>query len=53
MKTFVIINGKELAIVQRETKADAIILAENVCDHSKEIIVREIEKVETFKNTIR
>ena len=43
MKTFVIINGKSLKTIQKKTKEDAIIFAQNYCDHSKEIIVREIE----------
>jgi hypothetical protein len=42
MKTFVIINGMNCQIIERETMVKAIETAQNVSDHSKEIIVREI-----------
>lgn len=44
-KTFIILNGKSLRIVQRESMEDAITSAQNTCDHSQEIIVREIDYV--------
>jgi len=43
MKTFIIINGKEVRTIKAETMEDAVTRAENTCDHSKEIIVREID----------
>lgn len=54
MKTFAIINGKELFIRQFENKETAIEWAENHLDCSKEIILREINsldmKVKDIKN---
>ena len=43
MKTFILINGKEARTIKSQTLATATIIAENIFDHSKEIIVREIE----------
>jgi len=43
MKTFILINGKEVRIIKSQTIETATIIAENLLDHSKEIIVREIE----------
>jgi regulator of PEP synthase PpsR (kinase-PPPase family) len=43
MKTFILINGKEARTIKSQTLATATIVAENIFDHSKEIIVREIE----------
>jgi len=43
MKQFLIINGKEARLIERATMEDAKKTAENICDHSKEIIVREID----------
>ena len=52
MKTFIIINGKSVRTIKAETLEDAVTRAENTCDHSKEIIVREIEtEVKIFKNS--
>lgn len=42
-KTFIILNGKTLRIVERDSMAAAITSARNTCDHSHEIIVREID----------
>ena len=42
-KTFIILNGKTLRIVERDSMAAAITSAVNTCDHSLEIIVREID----------
>ena len=42
-KTFIILNGKTLRIVERDSMAAAITSAQNTCDHSHEIIVREID----------
>lgn len=45
MKHFIIINGKDVFIREKELLLDAITWAENYCDHSKEIIVREINPI--------
>jgi hypothetical protein len=49
-KTFAVINGKELYIVKKPDIKLAIQWAQNVCDHSKEIIVREVTNLETNNN---
>jgi hypothetical protein len=49
-KTFVVINGKELYIIKKPDIKLAIQWAENVCDHSKEIIVREVTNIEQLNN---
>ena len=45
MKKFIIINGLNATIVERETLEDARNTAINICDYSKEIIVREINSI--------
>ena len=45
MKKYIIINGKQVYIIERRTKEKAIEYAENVMNHSHEIIVREIENI--------
>lgn len=45
MKKFIIINGLNATIIQRETLEDARNTAINICNHSKEIIVREVESI--------
>ena len=45
MKKFIIINGLNATIVERESLDDARNTAINICDHSKEIIVREINSL--------
>jgi hypothetical protein len=45
MKKFITINGKKATIAQRPSLSKAIESAENICDHSKEIIVREIQSI--------
>lgn len=47
-KTFVVINGKELYIIFKDDIRHAITWAQNVCDNSKEIIVREVNNIEQF-----
>jgi hypothetical protein len=42
-KTFIILNGKTLRIIERDSMAAAVTSAVNTCDHSHEIIVREID----------
>jgi hypothetical protein len=49
-KTFAVINGKELYIIKKPDIKLAIQWAQNVCDNSKEIIVREVTNLETNNN---
>ena len=42
-KFFIIINGLETVIIQRESLKDAVTFAQNFSDHSKEVLVREID----------
>jgi hypothetical protein len=46
MKPYALINGTELYIISAENYDEARTKAINACDHSKEIIVREITKLE-------
>ena len=48
MKTFIIINGSIVQLIERPSIELACQTAQNVCDHSKEIIVREITKVTDY-----
>jgi len=43
MKKFIIINGMEITLLQKESLAEARNHAINVCNHSKEVLVREVE----------
>ena len=45
MKTFVIINGKNLHVVEQDSIQDAIIFAQNHLDMSNETIVREVNYI--------
>ena len=49
MKTFIIINGKSVRTIKTESMEQAVTIAENTCDHSKEIIVREIETLQEIQ----
>jgi len=42
-KTFIILNGKTLRIVERDNMEAAITSAQNTCDHSQDVFVREID----------
>ncbi len=42
MKTFIIINGKDVTTIKKEDLHQAVTYAENYMDHSQEVIVREI-----------
>jgi len=52
MKKFIIINGKQVFVINKTNIQDAKHAAINLCDHSKEIIVREIEHITDFENTL-
>ena len=45
MKNYLVLNGKDAITIKRETFEDAVEFAENFCNHSEEVIVREIDKV--------
>ena len=42
MKTFIIINGKNVSYIQKENLSDAVTYCQNYCNHSEEVIVREV-----------
>jgi len=44
-KKFIIINGKDVQIIERVNLDAAKQTAINLCNHSKEIIVREVENI--------
>lgn len=50
MKTFVILNGNSLYIRQYETHEQAVTFAENYMNHSKPIIIREINELDINLN---
>lgn len=50
MKTFIILNGNSLYIRQYKTQEQAIIFAQNYMDHSKPVIVREINEIDINLN---
>lgn len=45
MKKFITINGKKAWITERDSMEEARQSAINICDHSKEVVVREIEEL--------
>ena len=49
-KVYIIINGKKVVTIHRNTMSDAIEYAQNYCNHSSEIIVREIETLRITKS---
>lgn len=50
MKKFIILNGDSLYIRQYETHEQALIFAQNYMNHSKPIIVREINELDINLN---
>jgi len=42
MKKFIIINGKQVTYIDKENMREAVTYCENFCNHSEEVIVREI-----------
>jgi len=52
MKRFITINGTHAWITEREDLASARHSAINICDHSKEIIVREISEITDYTKVI-
>lgn len=51
MKTFIILNGTELYFIECEDMRQAKHKAIEICDHSKEVIVRRIESIQVSKKT--
>lgn len=50
MKKFIIINGKSISFIEKETLKDAVTYCQNYCDHSKEVIVREFDEMKGLIN---
>ncbi len=50
MKKYIIINGKDIAYIEKETLQDAITYCQNYCNHSEEVIVREYENIKEYIN---
>lgn len=48
MKKFLILNGTELKIIERNDIGEAKEFAVNFLDHSKEIIVREVTEITDY-----
>jgi hypothetical protein len=48
MKTYITINGKKATITERKNMEAARQSAINICDHSKEIIVREVDEITDY-----
>jgi len=45
MKKYITINGKNVTITEKKNMESARQSAINICDHSKEILVREFEEI--------
>jgi hypothetical protein len=52
MKTFIIINGEDITLLECVDIQQARDAAINFCDHSKDIIVREFENVTNTTNML-
>ena len=52
MKNYIIINGKTATIIKKDSLAEAVTYCENYCDHSSEVIVREIKTLDTYNTRI-
>lgn len=50
MKTFLIINGTKVTVIERESMEDARDYATNFMNHSYEVIVREVDNFSYQKN---
>jgi len=53
MKKFITINGTSAFVSEHDSIEEAIASAQNVCDHSKEILVREIESCRDHTSFIK
>mgnify|MGYP000439218481 CR=1 FL=1 len=45
MNTYIIINGNTAKTINKSSLDDAITYAQNYCDHSHEVIVRQIKSL--------
>lgn len=52
MKKFITINGKKAWITEKKSMEDARQSAINICDHSEEVIVREITELTDYTKVI-
>jgi len=53
MKTYLIINGRNVTIIEDHSIDEAITYAQNYMDNSNEIIIREIEPEITLRTPIQ
>ncbi len=51
MKSYIIINGTDSMIIKKSSLDDARHFAINYCDHSKDIIVRQIDVLRKKTNS--
>ena len=50
MKKFIIINGKNIAYIEKDTLEQAVTYCQNYCNHSEEVIVREYDTIKHLIN---
>ncbi len=50
MNKYIIINGKNIAFIEKENLEQAVTYCENYCDHSHEVIVREYNVIKEYIN---
>ena len=48
MNTYIIINGLDVIVIKRISMVDAEHTASNICDHSKEVIVRQVNDITSW-----
>ena len=51
MNTYIIINGLNVTLIDRISMVDAKHTAINICDHSKEVIVRQVNDITNWSMT--
>ena len=42
-KTYLILNGDHMMFIQKKEQDEALEVANRICDHTKEVIVREVD----------
>lgn len=42
-KTYLVLNGEHMTFIQKEDQDQALVAANRMCDHTKEVIVREVD----------
>ena len=42
-KTYLILNGDHMVFIQKGNQEEALVAADKICDHTKEVIVREVD----------